>query len=88
MAWTLAALGGAIAVQAMVSASDWNFTLAKTIAGHQLGHRARGHAAPRSPRRLPRDGAQRSTAAMAPFAACLLILGGQQFTWSGLLAGQ
>ena len=85
IAWTLSALGVAIAAQAMVSASDWNFTVAKTIAAISwviaLGAMLR-----LVPRWLPRDGAERSTAAMVPFAACLLILGGQQFTWSGLLA--
>ena len=68
-----------------MSASDWNFTVAKTIAVISwvvaLGAMLRI-----APRWLPRHGAPRPAAAMGPFAACLLILGGQQFAWSGVLA--
>jgi len=83
--WTVAVLGVAAAAEGAVSASDWNFTVAKTFAVISwvvaLGAMLRI-----VPRWLPREGAPRSAAAMGPFAACLLILGVQQFAWSGVLA--
>ena len=85
IAWTVSILGLAVAAEAAVSASDWNFTVAKTIAVTSwivaLGSMLRV-----VPRWLPRENAQRSAVATVPFAACLLILGGQQFAWNGLLA--
>ncbi|MEO7276271.1 MAG: sulfatase-like hydrolase/transferase [Vicinamibacterales bacterium] len=83
--WTVAAMGAVAAAQAAVSASDWNFTVARTIAAISwlvaLGTMLRV-----VPGWLPREGAQGRVSALAPFAACLVILGGQQFAWGGLLA--
>ncbi len=83
--WALLTMGLAAAAEAAVSASDWNFTVAKTIAVISWVV-AVGTMLRVVPRWLPREGVQKAVPAMAPFAACLLILGAQQFAWSGLLA--
>jgi arylsulfatase A-like enzyme len=83
--WGVVAMSVVAGLEIAVSASDWNFTIAKLIAvGSWLVALATGLRAVRV--YLPHVAASRSTAAVAPYAACLMILGVAQFGVSATAA--
>lgn len=80
--WLVLAMGAVAGAENAISASDWNFTVAKLIAlcswlvalataFRALGSRFR-------PAKSPAVGT------FAPFAACVLVLGLQQLAWTGV----
>ena len=84
--WLVLAMSAVAWTQTAISGFDWNFTVAKLIAfGSWLIALATALRVARS--WVQRPSTPRPVGTLAPFAACVLVLGVQQYAWNGLSPG-